>query len=178
MKPFPFYLSWLPFYQPVFPDEPWFSHSIVTIWLADHMPSLGCFTHSWGTVVMSGLVSQLLNLYFFWVVPPLPEPVATLYTTRSSRRSQLSALFWLSKYEKIAEALVVSILLKWLRNDIYPVYVYPFSGWDRLFTKKEYPSLSRLGGFLRHSFLPFLIWGTIYEKGPLEFTFQLSFQTL
>ena len=110
------------------PDEPWFSHSIVTICLADYMPSLGCFTRSWGTAAMSGLVSQPLNLYLFRAVPPLPEPVATLNTTHSSRRSQLSALFWLSRHEKIAESLVVLISLNWLRNDIYPVYVYPFFG--------------------------------------------------
>jgi hypothetical protein len=29
-----------------FPDEPWFFHSIVTISLADHTLSLGCFTLS------------------------------------------------------------------------------------------------------------------------------------
>ena len=125
MKPF---LLWLSFYQPVLPDEPWFSHSIVTICLADRMPSLGCFTRSWGTAAMSGLVSQPLDLYLFWVVPPLPEPVATLYTTRSSRRSHILALFLLSKHENIAEALVVSISLKWTRIDIYPVYIYPFFG--------------------------------------------------
>ena len=141
--------------------------------------------------------SQYFNLFFWKWILHLPLCATTgflpdldndtsciLYffglgkNTKNSLWSHLSALFWLSKHEKIVEALVVSISLKWPRNDIYPVYVYPFSGWDRLFTKKEYPSLSRLGGFLRHSFLPFRIWGTIYEKGPLDFTFQLSFQTL
>jgi len=47
---------------------------------------------------------------------------------KNSFWSHLSALFWLSKHEKIAEALVISISLKWMRNDIYPVYVYPFFG--------------------------------------------------
>ena len=41
--------------------------------------------------------------------------------TKKSLWSHLSALFWLSKYEKIAEALVVSISLKWTRIDIHPV---------------------------------------------------------
>ena len=48
--------------------------------------------------------------------------------TQKSFWSHLSALFWLSKHENIAEALVISISLKWTRNDIYPVYVYPFFG--------------------------------------------------
>ena len=40
--------------------------------------------------------------------------------------SHLSALFWLSKHENIAEALDISISLKSTRIDIYPVYIYPF----------------------------------------------------
>ena len=178
MKPFLFYLSWLPFYQPVFLDEPWIYHSIVPICLADHMPSLGCFTHPWGTAAMSGPISHPLELYLFWEVPPLPKLVATIYTTRSSGRSHLSALFWLLKIEKIVETLVVLNSLNGCKMISTQYTFTPFSGWDRLFMKKEYPSLSRLGGFLRHSFLPFRIWETIYEKGPLEFTFPLSFQTL
>jgi len=47
------------------------------------------FILSWGTTVMSGLISQPLDHYMFWVVPPLLKPVATLYTTRSSRMSHL-----------------------------------------------------------------------------------------
>ena len=45
-----------------------------------------------------------------------------------------------------------------------------------LITKKEYPSLSRLGGFPGYCFLPFRIWGTIYEKGPVEFSFWCLFK--
>ena len=41
--------------------------------------------------------------------------------TKKSLWSHLSALFWLSKDEKIAEALVVSISLKWTRIDIHPI---------------------------------------------------------
>ena len=51
------------------PDEPWFFHSIVTISLANHTLSLGCFTFSWGTSTMSGIINHPLNLYMFWVVP-------------------------------------------------------------------------------------------------------------
>ena len=43
--------------------------------------------------------------------------------TKKSLWSHLSALFWLSKCEKIAEALVVSISLNWTWIDIYPLYV-------------------------------------------------------
>ena len=43
--------------------------------------------------------------------------------TKKSLWSHISALFWLSKHEKIAEALVVSISLNWTRIDIYLVYV-------------------------------------------------------
>ena len=46
--------------------------------------------------------------------------------TKKSLWSHLSALFWLSKHEKISEALVISISLKWTWINIYPVYVYPF----------------------------------------------------
>ena len=88
---------------------------------------------------MSGLVSQPLDLYLFRVVPPLTEPVATLYTTRSSRRSHLLALFWLPKHEKIAKSLVISMSLKWPRNDIYPVYVYPFFGLGQIIYEKGIP---------------------------------------
>ena len=50
---------------------------------------------------------------------------------KKSLWSHLSALFWLSKHEKIVEALVVSISLNWTWIDIYPVYIYPFFelGW-------------------------------------------------
>jgi len=47
------------------------------------------FILSWGTAVMSGFISQPLDHYMFWAVPPLPELVATLYTTCSSRMSLL-----------------------------------------------------------------------------------------
>ena len=165
MKPFPFYLLWLPFYQPVFLDEPWFPHSIVTICSADHMPSLGCFTNSWGTSAMSGLFSQPLNLYLFWVVPPSPEPISTHNTTHCSRRSNLSALFWLIKFEKIVETLVVLKSLNGYEKISTQYTLAPSSGWDGLFTKKEYLSLSRLRGSFRYCFLPFQIWGTIHENG-------------
>ena len=158
-----------------FPDEPWFSHSIVPIFLADHMPSLDFFTHSWGTVVMSGLVSQPLDLYLFWAVPPSPKPVATLHTTRSSRRSHLSSLFWLSKIEKIDETLVVSNSLNGCETISTQYTFTSFLGRVRLFTKKEYLSLSWLRGSLRHSFLPFRICGNIYEKGLLDFFFSSVF---
>jgi len=39
-----------------------FSPSIITICLADHTLSLGCFTLFWGTVVMSGLISGPLHI--------------------------------------------------------------------------------------------------------------------
>ena len=70
-------------------DEPWlflfhrhhlFGRSYAFTWL---------FILSWGTAAMSGFISQPLDHYMFWAVPPLPEPVATLYTTRSSRMSHL-----------------------------------------------------------------------------------------
>ena len=61
-----------------FPNEPWFFHSIVTISLAGHTLSLICFTLAWGTSAMSGLISQHLDLYMFWVVPSWPEPLSIL----------------------------------------------------------------------------------------------------
>ena len=128
MKPFPFYLLWFPFYQLVSPDEPWFSHSIITIYLANHMPSLGCFTRSWGTAAMSGLVSQPLDLYLFWVVPSSSKPVATLNTTHSSRRSHLSALFWLSKIENISQTIVVLNSLKVAKRYLPSIHLTPFLG--------------------------------------------------
>ena len=51
----------------------------------------------------------------------------------------------------------------------------PFSGWDRLFMKKEYLSLSWLRGSLGYCFLPFRIWETIYEKGYFGFFFSAFF---
>ena len=139
------------------------------------MTSLGCFTHSWGTVAMSGLVSQPLDLYLFWEVPPLPEPIATLNTTRSSRRSHLSALFWLSKIEKIVETLVVSNSLNGYEAISTQYTFTPFSGWDRLFMKKEYLSISRLRNSFRYCFLPFRIWENIYEKGLARVFFSAFF---
>ena len=73
-------------------------------------------------------------------------------TKKSYCWNHLSALFWLSKYENIAENLVVLNSLNGYETISTQYMFTPFSGWDRLFTKKEYPSLSRLGGFLRHLF--------------------------
>lgn len=44
--------------------------------------------------------------------------------------------------------------------------------------KKEYLSQTWLRGSLRYCFLPFWVQETIYEKGPLEFSFPVLFQTL
>ena len=140
------------------------------------MPSLGCFTHSWRTAMMSGIVSQPLDLYLFRAVPPSPELVATLYTTRSSRRSQLSALFWLSKTEKIFETLVVMNSLNGCETISTQYTFNPFSGWDRLFTKKEYLSISQLTGSLRHSFLPFRICELPTKRDCWSFLFCLRFK--
>jgi len=93
------------------------------------------FSLSWGTAAMSGFISQPLDHYTFWAVPPLPEPVATLYTTRSSRTSLLYALFWLVKNEKIAEYFSLFDSLKRIKME---VYFQLFS--DRLKTKRS-PSL-------------------------------------
>ena len=92
--------------------------------------------------------------------------------------SHLSALFWLSKIENIVETLVVLNSLNGYKTISTQYTFTPFSGWDRLFMKKEYLSLSWLRGYLRHSFLPFRIYETTYEKGMLEFYFLPSFQTL
>ena len=76
------------------------------------------FILSWGTAAMSGFISQPLDHYTFWAVPPLPEPVATLYTTRSSRTSPLYALFWLVKNEKIAEYFSLFDSLKRIKMEV------------------------------------------------------------
>jgi len=77
------------------------------------------FILSWGTAAMSGFISQPLDHYMFWAVPPLSEPVATLYTIRSSRTSLLWALFWLVKYEKIAEYFSLFDSLKRIKMEVY-----------------------------------------------------------
>ena len=124
------------------------------------------------------LLASLLNFILFWAVPPSPEPVATLYTTCSSKKSQLSALFWLSKTKNIAEMLVILNSLNGCETISTQYTFTPFLGWDRLFTKKEYFSLSRLRGSLGWCFLPFRIWETIYKKGLAGVLFSTSFQTL
>ena len=139
------------------------------------MPSLCCFTRSWGTAAMSGLVSQPLDLYFFWAVPPSPEPVATLYTTRSFRRSHLSALFWIFITENIAKNFVIMNLLNGCETISTQYTFTPFSGWDGFFTKKEYLSLLRIRGSFRYCFLPFQICETSYEKGLAGVFFSAFF---
>ena len=89
--------------------------------------------------------------------------------------SHLSALFWLSKIENIAEILVVLNLLNGCKMISSQYMSTPFSGWDRLFTKKDYLILSRLRGSFRYCFLPFRILETTYEKGHDGISFSAFF---
>lgn len=88
----------------LFPDGPWYFHSIVTIYLYDHTISLG-FYHFLRNHCDEWDIRKPVDLYVFCVAPSLPELVATIYTTRSSRRSPLLALFRLPKYENIVKHL-------------------------------------------------------------------------
>ena len=97
-----------------------FGWSVAFTWL---------FFLSWGTAAMSGFIGQPLDHYTFWAVPPLPEPVATLYTTRSSRTSLLYALFWLVKNEKIAEYFSLFDSLKRIKMEVRFLALFrPFKG--------------------------------------------------